>query len=97
MDVTVSRRTAMQTRNPIFDELGKAMEGAMGLAQSASEEARAMMRAQADRLVVEFDLVRRDELEAVKATLMGEIAALRAEVAQSSALQQTARPTEDAG
>jgi len=35
------------------------------------------MRAQADRLAAEFDLVRRDEYEALRA----EVAALRAEIA----------------
>jgi BMFP domain-containing protein YqiC len=55
------------------------------LAQSAGEEARAAFRAQADRWVAELDLVRRDEIEALKA----EIAALRAEVAALSAAPAT--------
>lgn len=67
----------MQTRNPILDELAKMTTGAMGLAQSAGEEAKAAFRAQTDRLVAEMDLVRRDEFDALKA----EIAALRSEIA----------------
>ncbi|MDT1115668.1 accessory factor UbiK family protein, partial [Pseudomonas aeruginosa] len=67
----------MQTQNPFLDEFAKLTSAAMGLAQTASEEAKAAMRAQADRIVAEFDLVRRDELDALKA----EIAALRAELA----------------
>lgn len=67
----------MQTRNPILDEFAKLTTGAVGLAQAAGEEAKAAMRAQADRFVADMDLVRKDELEALKA----EIAALRAEVA----------------
>lgn len=67
----------MQTRNPILDELAKMTTGAMGLAQSAGEEAKAAFRAQTDRMVAELDLVRRDEFDALKA----EIAALRAEIA----------------
>jgi BMFP domain-containing protein YqiC len=74
----------MQTRNPFFDEAAKAMEGAMGLAQAAAEEARAAFRAQGDRMAAELDLVRRDELEALRATLLAEISALRAEVARLS-------------
>ena len=66
----------MQTRNPILDELAKMTTGAMGLAQSAGEEAKAAFRAQADRFVADFDLVRRDEIDVLKA----EIAALRAEI-----------------
>ncbi|MBX3478020.1 MAG: accessory factor UbiK family protein [Brevundimonas sp.] len=67
----------MQTRNPILDEFSKMATGAMGLAQSAGEEAKAAFRAQTDRMVAELDLVRRDEFDALKA----EIAALRAEIA----------------
>ena len=67
----------MQTQNPFLDEFAKLTNAAMGLAQTAGDEAKAAMRAQADRIVAEFDLVRRDELEALKA----EIAALRAELA----------------
>ena len=73
----------MQSRAPFFDEIAKAMESAMGLAQSAGEEARALFRAQGDRLATEFDLVRRDEFDAMRATLEAEIAALRSEIAQS--------------
>jgi BMFP domain-containing protein YqiC len=71
----------MQTKNPLFEDLAKAMEGAVGLAQAAGEEARAAFRAQGDRIAVELDLVRRDELDAVKAVLTAEITALRAEIA----------------
>ena len=70
----------MQTQNPILDEIAKLTTAAMGIAQAAGEEAKAAMRAQADRLAAEFDLVRRDEYEALKA----EVVALRAEIAQLS-------------
>lgn len=67
----------MQTRNPILDEFAKLTTGAMGLAQAAGEEAKTAFRTQADRFAAEMDLVRRDELDALKA----EVAALRAEIA----------------
>jgi BMFP domain-containing protein YqiC len=66
----------MQTQNPFLDEMAKLSTAAMGLAQAAGEEAKAAFRAQADRMAAEFDLVRRDDFEALKA----EVAALRAEV-----------------
>jgi len=87
----------MQTRNPFLDEVAKAMEGAMSLAQSAGEEARTAVRAQADRLVAELDLVRRDEFEALKSTLTAEIAVLREELARSKGSTGDARPADDAG
>ena len=67
----------MHTQNPFLDEVAKLTGAAMGLAQAAGEEDKTVVRAQADRLAAELDLVRRDEIEALKA----EIAALRAEVA----------------
>ncbi len=71
----------MHTQNPILDEFAKLATAAMGVAQSAGEEAKTAFRAQADRFVAEMDLVRRDDLDALKA----EIAALRAEVAELKA------------
>lgn len=87
----------MQTKNPILDEMAKAFESAMGLAQAAGEEAKSALRAQGDRLAAEFDLVRRDELDAVRDTLTAEIAALRAEVARLTTGQSAARPSDDGG
>jgi BMFP domain-containing protein YqiC len=66
----------MQTQNPFLDEMAKLSTAAMGLAQAAGEEAKAAFRAQADRLVAEMDLIRRDDFDALKA----EVASLRAEV-----------------
>ena len=76
----------MQTRNPILDEFAKLTTGAMGLAQAAGEEAKTAWRAQADRIVAEMDLVRRDEFDVLK----DEIAALRAEIAELKAAQNPA-------
>lgn len=66
----------MQSQNPFLDELAKMTTGAMSLAQAAGEEAKAAFRAQGDRFVAEMDLVRRDELDALRA----EVAELRAAV-----------------
>lgn len=66
----------MQTQNPFLDEMAKLSTAAMGLAQAAGEEAKAAFRAQADRMAAEFDLIRRDDFEALKA----EVASLRTEV-----------------
>jgi BMFP domain-containing protein YqiC len=75
----------MQTQNPFLDEMAKLTTAAMGLAQAAGDEAKTAFRAQADRIAAEFDLVRRDDFEALKA----EVAALRAEI-------QALRPAPDA-
>ena len=87
----------MQTQNPFLDEFAKLTTAAMGLAQTAGEEAKAAFRAQAERMVVEFDLVRKDEFEAMKAQLQ----ALREEVAELKAKaapgDNAARAEEEAG
>jgi len=67
----------MQSQNPFLDEFAKLTTAAMGLAQAASEEAKTAFRSQAEKFVADFDLVRRDELDVVRA----ELAALREEVA----------------
>jgi BMFP domain-containing protein YqiC len=83
----------MQTQNPFLDEFSKLTTAAMGLAQAATEEARAAMRAQVDRVVAEFDLVRRDEYEA----LQQEVASLREEIARlGSKSAKTARSKQEA-
>ena len=87
----------MQTKNPILDEVAKAFESAMGLAQAAGEEAKTAFRAQGDRIAAEFDLVRRDELDAVRDALTAEIASLRAEIARLNTSKPEARPLDDAG
>jgi len=70
----------MQSKNPFLDEFAKLSTNAMSLAQAAGEEARAAFRAQGDRFVAEMDLVRRDEFEAMKESLIAEINALKLEV-----------------
>ena len=71
----------MQTKSPLFEDFAKAMESAVSLAQAAGEEAKGAFRAQGDRIAAELDLVRRDEMEAMKALLQQEISTLRAEIA----------------
>lgn len=83
----------MQTQNPFLDEVAKLTTAAMGIAQAAGEEAKAAFRSQADRMAAELDLVRRDDLDALRA----EIAALRAEVEALRAAQApAAAPAADA-
>jgi BMFP domain-containing protein YqiC len=86
----------MQTQNPLMDEIAKLTQAAMGMAQAAGEEAKTAFRAQGDRLVAEFDLIRRDEFDALKAelaSLRAEILALKgAEASPAPAKKPAARP-----
>jgi len=56
----------MQTQSPLFDELARAMTGAMGVAAGLTDEAKSFMKAQAAKLIAEMDLVGREEFEAMK-------------------------------
>jgi BMFP domain-containing protein YqiC len=92
----------MQTQNPFLDEFAKLTTAALGLAQAAGEEARTAFRGQAEKFVADFDLVRRDELEALKAELQAlreEVAALKAKKAAKpkSSDESAARPAQEAG
>jgi BMFP domain-containing protein YqiC len=78
----------MHSQNPFLDEFAKLTQAAMGIAQTAGEEAKSAMRAQADRLAAEFDLIRRDDFEALKA----EVSALREEVAALKAEKKASAP-----
>ncbi|PLR24330.1 hypothetical protein SGCZBJ_13710 [Caulobacter zeae] len=74
----------MHSQNPFLDEFAKFTQAAMGIAQTAGDEAKTAFRAQADRWAAELDLVRRDDLEVLKAqvaALQAEVAALKAEKA----------------
>lgn len=56
----------MQSQSPLLDGVARAMNGAMGMAQGMREEAQSFLRAQADRVIADMDLVGREEFEAVK-------------------------------
>lgn len=57
----------MQTSNRFFDDLAKVASGAASTLVGVKREIDAAVRQQVERLVAEFDLVRRDEFEAVQA------------------------------
>lgn len=82
----------MQTQNPLLDELAKLTTAAMGMAQAAGDEAKAAFRSQADRLVAEMDLVRREDYDALKA----EVAVLRQEIEALKAAKTPRKPTKPA-
>lgn len=87
IDCAIAYMGLMQTQNPLLDELAKFTTAAMGMAQSAGEEARTAFRAHADRIAAEFDLVRREDFEALKAqvaALTAEVAALKAPAAAAA-------------
>ncbi len=56
-----------QTTNRLLDELAKLMTDAAGAAQGMRREVESVMRAQAERILANMDIVGREEFEAAKA------------------------------
>jgi BMFP domain-containing protein YqiC len=86
----------VQTTNRFFDEVARLMNDAAGTAQGVRREFETLFRNQAERVLRELDVVRRDDFEAVKE--MARLAredneALKARVAAlEAALARTADP-----
>jgi len=55
-----------QTTNRFFDELGRLMNDAAGAAQGMKREVDAVVRNQAEKILNDLDIVKREEFEAVK-------------------------------
>src|SRR3984957_18070093 len=79
--VPVDRRPVMtQTNNRFFDEIGRLMNDAAGAAQGVKREVDTLVRNQAEKILRDLDVVKREEFEAVKAR----IAALEAKPGATS-------------
>jgi BMFP domain-containing protein YqiC len=64
---SLQRETPMtQTNNRFFDEAARLMNDAAGVAQGVRREFDTMLRGQAERILGDLDVVRREEFEAVK-------------------------------
>lgn len=55
-----------QTSNRFFDEVARLMNDAAGVAQGVRREFDTMMRTQAERILNDLDVVKREEFEAIK-------------------------------
>ena len=55
-----------QTNNRFFDEIGRLMNDAAGVAQGMRREVDSVVRNQAERVLRDLDVVKREEFEAVK-------------------------------
>jgi BMFP domain-containing protein YqiC len=56
----------VQTTNRFFDEVARLMNDAAGAAQGVRREVETLFRSQAERILRELDVVRREDFEAVK-------------------------------
>ena len=56
----------VQTTNRFFDEVARLMNDTAGVAKGVRREFETLFRSQAERMLRELDIVRREEFEAVK-------------------------------
>jgi BMFP domain-containing protein YqiC len=91
-----------QTSNRFFDEIGRLMNDAAGAAQGVKREVDAVVRNQAEKILRDLDIVKREEFEAVKAmaqiareeneALKARITALEARLGTAPAGPETGSP-----
>ena len=74
----------MSQNNRIFDDLGRLMNEAAGVADGVRREVETVVKGQAQRFVADMDLVKREDYDALRELVQAqskELAALKAEVA----------------
>jgi len=84
-----------QTTNRFFDEMARLMNDAAGVASGVRREFDTLFRSQAERILRDLDVVRREEFEAVKETVRlarEENEALKARIAVLEARQPGTGP-----
>lgn len=73
----------MSTTSRIFDDIGRLMNDAAGLADGVRREVETAVKAQAERFVADMDLVKREDFDALRELVQAqaeEISQLRREI-----------------
>ena len=73
-----------QASSKLFDNVGRIMNDAAGVADGVRREVESMVRAQAERFIMDMNLVKREDYDALRELVQaqsGELKALKAEVA----------------
>ena len=82
----------MSTTSRIFDDIGRLMNAAAGVADGVRREVETAVKSQAERFVADMDLVKREDFDALRELVQAqgeEIAQLRRDLA---ALQAKKKP-----
>ena len=83
----------MAQSSRIFDNVGKMMNDAAGVADGVRREMESMVRAQAERFVMDMNLVKREDYDALRELVQNQSAELRALKAEVAALKGSAGDT----
>ncbi len=82
-----------QTKNPFFDQIAGAMTNAAGFAEGMWKEGESFFRAQAEKILNEMDVVRREEFEVVRAMAVKAREENEALKARLESLEKGVKPT----
>ena len=72
----------MTQNSRLFDELGKLMNNAAGVADGVKREIDTVVKAQLERLVNDMDLVKREDFDALRELVLAQDAEIKALQAQ---------------
>ncbi len=81
------------TSSKLFDNVGRMMNDAAGLADGVRREIETVVRAQAERFVMDMNLVKREDYDALRELVQTQSAELRALKAEVEALKDKAPGT----
>jgi BMFP domain-containing protein YqiC len=76
-----------QASSRLFDNVGRMMNDAAGVADGVRREVESMVRAQAERFIMDMDLVKREDYNALRELVQNQSAELRALKAEVAALK----------
>jgi BMFP domain-containing protein YqiC len=82
----------MAQSSRILDNMGRLMNDAAGVADGVRREVETMVRAQAERFVMDMDLVKREDYDALRELVQAQSAELKALKAEVAALKGTGTP-----
>ena len=82
----------MAQSSRILDNMGKLMNDAAGVADGVRREAESMIRAQAERFVMDMNLVKREDYDALRELVQAQSAELKALKADVAALKAGTPP-----
>ena len=82
-----------QASSKLFDNVGRMMNDAAGVADGVRREVESMVRAQAERFVMDMNLVKREDYDALRELVQTQSAELRALKAEVAALKGLAGDT----
>lgn len=82
----------MAQSSRIFDNVGRLMNDAAGVADGVRREVESLVRSQAERLVMDMNLVKREDYDALRELVQAQSAELKALKADVAALKGTDTP-----